>query len=182
MPRTKMDDLAEKLNESNEQIEQEPVKKEKKKFQQTDLILCRSVVTGGLFMEGSKTKQLYQWNEYGDESEVEYRDLVAEIRVKSNFVFAPWLIIENEDFIEEFPQLKQFYAQYLSVKDLREIIELPINQMAKRISELPSGAKESVRSIAASMVKSGVIDSVKKIKALDEIFDTDMEFLSSLMK
>ena len=85
MPRTRMDDLVEVLSKEDETPET-PKKKEKKKFQQSDLIMCRSVTTGGLFLEGSKTKQLYQWNDYGDESEVEYRDLVAEVRLKSNFV------------------------------------------------------------------------------------------------
>ena len=182
MPRTRMDDLVDAMNRDEVFEEEQQRPKEKKKFQQTDMILCRSVVTGGLFLEGSKTKQLYQWNDYGDETEVEYRDLVAEVRAKTGFVFTPWFIIEDDDFIEEFPQLKQFYSKYLSVKDLREILNLPTNQMAKKISELPSGAKESIRSIAASMVSSGAIDSVSKIKKLDEIFETDMEFLSSLLQ
>ncbi len=182
MPRTKMDELVEELNKDDSVVSEEPKKKEKKKFQQTDLIMCRSVVVGGLFLEGSKTKQIYQWNDYGDESEVEYRDLVAEVRSRSAYVFNPWFIVEDEDFIEEFPQLKQFYTQYLSVRDLKEILELPVSQMAKKISELPSGAKESLKTIAASMVSSGAIDSVAKIKKLDEIFETDMEFLSSLLQ
>lgn len=182
MPRTRMDDLVEEMN-NEEPVEQlVPQKKEKKKFQQHDLIMCRSVVDGGLFLEGSKTKQLYQWNDYGDESEVEYRDLVAEVRVKSNFVFAPWFIVEDDDFVEEFPQLKQFYSQYLNIKDLREILDLPVNQMAKKIQELPKSTKDSIRNLAASMVKSGAIDSVSKIKKLDELFETDMEFLSSLLQ
>lgn len=182
MPRTKMDDLVEELNKDDSVVSEEPKKKEKKKFQQTDLIMCKSVVVGGLFLEGSKTKQIYQWNDYGDESEVEYRDLVAEVRSRSAYVFNPWFIVEDEDFIEEFPQLKQFYTQYLSVRDLKEILELPVSQMAKKISELPSGAKESLKTIAASMVSSGAIDSVAKIKKLDELFETDMEFLSSLLQ
>lgn len=110
MPRTKMDDLVEELNKDDSVVSEEPKKKEKKKFQQTDLIMCKSVVVGGLFLEGSKTKQIYQWNDYGDESEVEYRDLVAEVRSRSAYVFNPWFIVEDEDFIEEFPQLKQFYT------------------------------------------------------------------------
>lgn len=183
MPRTKMDDLAEELNRDEEGVVTEPAKVEKKKkFAQTDLIMCRSVTSGGLFLEGSKTKQLYQWNDYGDESEVEYRDLVSEVRIKSPFVFDPRFIVENEDFVEEFPQLKQFYSQYLSVRELRDILNLPVNQMAKKISELPKGAKDSLRNIASSMVSSGAIDSVSKIKKLDEIFETDMEFLSSLLQ
>ena len=182
MPRTKMDDLAEELNKDEGFVLEESKKKEKKKFQQTDLIMCRSVIDGGLFLEGSKSKQLYQWNDYGDESEVEYRDLVAELRARTSFLFAPWFIVEDEDFIAEFPQLKQFYSQYLSAKDLRDILELPVNQMARKIEELPGSAKETLRGIAAAMVQSGAIDSISKVKKLDEIFETEMEFLSSLIQ
>lgn len=180
MPRTKMDDLVEELNQEEYQEDEYP--KKKKKFEQTDLIMCRSAVTGGLFLEGAKTKQVYQWNDYGDETEVEYRDLVAEVRAKSKFIYSPWLIVEDEDFVNEFPQLKSFYSEFLSVKDIKEILNLPLSQMARKISELPAGTKDTLRSIASSMVASGAIDSVAKIKKLDEIFETDMEFLSSLMQ
>ena len=49
MPRTKMDDLAEELNkdEGFETAEKAPEVKPKRKFEQTDLIMCRSVVKGG---------------------------------------------------------------------------------------------------------------------------------------
>lgn len=181
MPRTRMDNLAETLN--NEEVLEtvKTEKKAKKKFEQTDYIRCRSVVSGGLFLEGSKTRQVYSWTEYGDEAEIEYRDLAAEVRQRSEFVFGPRFIVEDDDFIEEFPQLKQFYNQYYSVRELGDILELPINQMAKKIEELPKGAKETLRTLAASRISSGLIDSVSKIKKLDEIFNTDLEFLSSLM-
>lgn len=180
MPRTKMDALV-KNDQQGMTIDVENLK-QKKKFEQTDYIMCRSVITGGLYLEGTKTKQVYSWTDYGDETEVEYRDLVAEVRQRSEFIFAPRLIVEDEDFVEEFPQLKQFYNQYYSVKELGKILGLPVNQMAKKIEELPKGAKESLRNIAASQIASGIIDSVSKIKKLDEIYDTDLEFLSSLMK
>lgn len=184
MPKTKMDELAKRLNDEDGFIPEDSVEdnsKKKKVFTQTDLIMCRSVTTGGLYMEGAKTKQLYQWSDYGDESEVEYRDLVAEIRSRSSYIFTPRFIIEDEDFVNENPQLKQFYSQYLGVKELREILNLPVAAMAKKIVELPAGAKDSLRNIASSMIASGAIDSVAKIKKLDELFDTDMEFLSSLL-
>lgn len=179
MPKTRMDNLAEKLN-NNELLE--TAGKAKKKFDQADPIKCRSVITGGLFLEGAKTKQIYNWSDYDDETDVEYRDLVAEVRQRSEFVYGPRFIVMDDDFIEEFPQLKQFYNQYYSVKELGEILELPVNQMAKKIAELPKGAKDSIRNLAASKISSGAIDSVKKIKKLDEIFETDLEFLSSLME
>lgn len=181
MPRTRIDNLVDEPNTEVLETEQ-PKKKIKKKFEQTDYIMCRSVITGGLFLEGSKTKQVYSWTEYGDETEIEYRDLVAEVRQRSEYVFGPRFIVEDEDFIEEFPQLKQFYNQYFSVKELGDILELPVNQMARKIEELPKGAKDSLKTLAASRIAAGLIDSVSKIKKLDEIFETDLEFLSSLMK
>ncbi len=179
MPKTRMDNLVETLNENEAP---ETAVKAKKKFDQSEAIKCRSVVTGGLYLEGSKTKQVYSWSDYDDETDVEYRDLVAEVRQKSVYIFGPRFIVMNDDFIEEFPQLKQFYSQYFSVRELGEILELPVNQMAKKIADLPKGAKESIRNLAASKISSGAIDSVSKIKKLDEIFETDLEFLSSLMK
>ena len=181
MPRTRMDNLVDAPDEEELKTEQ-PVKKAKKKFEQTDYIMCRSVITGGLYLEGSKTKQVYTWTEYGDETEIEYRDLVPEVRQRTDFVFGPRVIVEDDDFIEEFPQLKQFYAQYYSVKELGDILDLPVNQMAKKILELPKGAKDSIRNLAASKINTGQIDSVQKIKKLDEVFETDLEFLSSLIQ
>ena len=180
MPRTRRDGLAEELNK--EEGFDVPKEKPRKKFEQTDYVRCRSAVKGGLFLEGAKTKQIYQWTDYGDVTEVEYRDLVSEVRAKTDMVFKPFFIVDDEDFVDEFPQLKQFYNQYYSIKDLREILDLPVHQMAKKIAELPKGAKDSLRNIAGSMVASGEIDSVAKIKALDEIFETDMEFMASLLK
>ena len=46
--------------------------------------------------------------------------------------------------------------------------------MRKAIEELPEGAFESIKGVAASMIHSGQYDSVKKIKVLDEIFDTKL--------
>lgn len=46
-----------------------------KKFEQNELIECRSLVQGTLFMPGKQSDILYRWDGYGDVREVEYRDL-----------------------------------------------------------------------------------------------------------
>lgn len=184
MPRTKMDALVEQLNSEDKEVkeaaEATPQKKEKKKFEQTTGIMCRSVVLGGLFLEGSKSKTLYEWRSYGDEVEVEYRDLVSEIRARASSVFSPWFIVEDDDFVEEFPQLKQFYIDHYKVRDLKDILDLPLKEMVKAINELPAGAKDTFKNLAAEAVANGLLDSVNKIKALDEIFETDLNLLASL--
>lgn len=148
-----------------------------KKFEQTDGIICRSITQGGLFMEGKKTKLLYEWDCYGDEVEVEYRDLVAAVRTKSGFVFAPRFIIEDEDFIAEFPQLQKFYEDKFTERELSDILDMDIDEMIQTIRALPSGAKDSIKSLAAYYVSNGFLDSMNKIEALDKEFGVQLELL-----
>ena len=46
--------------------------------------------------------------------------------------------------------------------------------MKSAIEQLPSGAKEAIKGIASTMINSHILDSVQKIKVLDEIFGTNM--------
>ncbi len=163
---------------SENTVERKPEKK--RVFEQTDGVACRSVIQGGLYMEGQKTKIDYSWNDYGDISEVEYRDLVAEVRSKSRFVFNPWFIIEDEDFLKEFPQVKQFYDSSYTIKDLIQILNMPADKMIEEIKKLPKGPADTVKSLAAKQVSNGTLDSVKKIKALDEYFGTDLNLMASI--
>ena len=183
MPRTKMDDLAEELNK-DEGFEPEalPAPKKRKKFDPSDGVVCRSVTQGGLFMDGLKTQIPYRWMDYGDEVDVEYRDLVAAVKAKSPFIFNPYFIVDDEDFVEEFPQLKKFYTESYSAGDLKEILSLPPHEMLSKMKTLPKGALESLKNIASTQVATGKLDSVKKIKALDEFFGTDLNLLQSLFQ
>ena len=133
-------------------------------------------------MTGVKSGLFYRWTEYGDETEIEYRDLAAIVRTKSPYVFNPLFVIDNEDFINEFPQLQKFYEDSYSVTDLESILSLPISDMIANINALPNGAKETMKNIASTQIGDGRLDSVKKIKALDDIFGTELNLLASLFE
>lgn len=164
------------------QMEQTAPVKAKKEFKADDKIACRSVTQGALYMEGLRTKQLYEWLSYGDVIEVEYQDLKAAVQNKSQFIFNPYFIVEDDDFIAEFNQLGKFYDERYTVKELRGILDLDVRDMLDTIETLPDGAKQSLKSIASDAVKSGYLDSVKKIKALDELFGTDLNLLADLFQ
>ena len=150
----------------------------KKVFKDSDGIPCRSITQGALYMEGAKTHMLYEWVEYGDITMVEYADLAAAVRTKSWFMFSPAFIVDDEDFISQNAQLKKFYEENYSVHDLERILHLPINKMKEEITALPKSAVESLKSLAASSITEGELDSVKKIKVLDELFGTNLNILA----
>jgi len=98
--------------------------------------------------------------------------------VKSPFVFGPMFLIEDEDFINEFQVVKKFYDDNFTITELDRILSMPVNEMIDTIKGLPKGAFESMKTIAATAVSDGRLDSVKKINALDELFGTDMALLA----
>ena len=85
-----------------------------------------------------------------------------------------YIIIEDEDFVEQNKSVKDLYESMYETSDLNEILNLPVPQMSETIKKLPKGAKEALKGIVSTMIESHALDSVHKIKALDEIFGTKM--------
>lgn len=167
-----MSDVAEAIKmEAKEQI----VKKE---FKDSDYILCRSVWSGGLNV--TSRFGTYEFKKYGAECEIEYRDLVYLARKHSEHIFIPRFVILDEDFLVEFPQIQRVYAEMYTTSDLREILELPISQMKVEIEKLPEATKKTLISLTATEIASGRLDSIKKVKVLSEIFNSDFNLLSQL--
>jgi hypothetical protein len=153
---------------------------EKKHFEPEDMIACRSIIPGGVYMEGIKSKMLYEFNGYGDEVDVEYRDLVAAVNSKSSFLFNPFIVVLDDEFISDQPKLKAFYDSMYSLEDIEGILNYDSSDIEKILPQLPNGARESLKSIAATKIANGTLDSVAKIKVLDEFFNTQLMLLTDL--
>lgn len=172
--------IEEKIKVEKPVVEKKVEVKTPKKFEAMDGILCRSIVDGVLVMEGIKSKNFYKWADTNDIAEVEYQDLVSAVRSNTSYVFAPHFIIEDEDFLEQFPQVQKVYDSMYTTADLKEILKLPVTSMMKEIESLPSGSKDNLREVAGKMVLNGQLDSVQKIKALDNFYKTNFLITTNL--
>ncbi len=148
-------------------------------FHDGDYIMCRSIIAGGLNIS-CRSSNFYRFVEYGGKCEIEYRDLVELIRIHSDHIFLPRIIIEDEDFLEQFPQVKQFYNSLYTTEDLRIILGLQNDKMEFEIKKLPQEMYETLRGLASEMISSGEIDSVNKIRCLSKIFDADFNLVSEM--
>ena len=157
----------------------EEVTVQKKKYRDGDYILCHSIIAGGLNVN-CRSGNVYEFKNYGATCEIEYRDLTELIRKHSDHIFKPRFIIDDEDFLEDFPQVKKVYTEMFTVGDLKEILLLPDNQIEKEINKLPSELKTTLKSLAATMISSGEIDSIRKVRVLTKTLDADFNFLSEL--
>ena len=182
MPRKAMTKSTLKTEEvKTEEANQTVSKPEPKKFNPNDGIRCRSVTHGILFVDGLATNMKYTFVDYDYETEITYRDLVALVVARNKAIYNPRIIIMDEDFIAEYPALGKFYKEHFATKNIKEILDMPDYQMKEAISKLPKGAIESLKSIAVNMIVSGEIDSIRRIRSLDEAFGTDLSLLNELL-
>lgn len=180
-----MTENTEKKETSKTVAKSAPVKKEsapkKKTFTQTEGVKCASIISGPLYLDGAKSLAPYVFADYGDVVEVEYRDLVALVRERSSYLTTPLFIVQDENFIAEYPFLAEIYAKQYTNNELSQILNLPVTQMIEEINLLPENAKSTLKDIATKWVANGRLDSVKKIKALDEIFEMNLSLAADVL-
>jgi hypothetical protein len=155
--------------------EAKPDKKAPRKFAPDDLIVCRSITFGELLLTGKKSKLLYSWANYGDTTEVEYQDLQALKSTRSSYLFKPRFIIEDEELVEQWG--KDFGDIYKNIEDIdaEDLLKLPVAQLRSKLKKASKGVQLAVKNIAGDKILNGSLDSLAKIKAIDEILGTDLK-------
>jgi hypothetical protein len=171
--------MANKKETVSEEIEvtteSKATKKAPRKFAPDDLIVCRSITFGELLLTGKKSKLLYSWANYGDTTEVEYQDLQALKSTRSSYLFKPRFIIEDEDLVEQWG--KDFGDVYKNIEDIdaEDLLKLPVAQLRSKLKKASKGVQLAVKNIAGDKILNGSLDSLAKIKAIDEILGTDLK-------
>lgn len=175
--KTNEDVKKEPMVEEIEEVKPQPKttsKPKTRKFDPTETIPCRSVCYGELILEGYKSKMLYTWANAGDYADVEYQDLQALQSRKSAFLTKPLFIIEDEELVEQWGSMLKPIYEKIEEADMEELIKLSPTQLKKKLKGLPEGLKESVKTMAAAKIVSGELDSLNRIKAIDEVLGTEL--------
>lgn len=167
-------DETESTADMQEESKQAPVKAPRK-FAPDELITCRSITYGELLLSGTKSKLLYSWANYGDTTEVEFQDLQALKSTHSSYLYRPRFIIEDEELVEQWS--KDFGEMYKNIVDVDvdDLFKLPLNQFKAKLKKAPKGVQQAVKNIAGEKIVNGTLDSLAKIKAIDEILGTDLK-------
>ena len=155
--------------------EVEVAKKTPRKYAPDDMITCRSVTFGELLMTGKKSGLLYSWANHGDTTEVEYQDLQALKSTRSSYLFRPRFVVEDEELIAQWGKdFEKLYQDIVDV-DVEALFKLPVAQMRAKIKKAPRGVQQAVKNIAGEKILNGSLDSLAKIKAIDEVLGTDLK-------
>lgn len=145
-----------------------------RKFAPNEQIPCRSVTIGELVYVGVKTRIQYTWADYGDVAYLEYQDLQALQSMKSRFILDPLFIIEDEEVVAQWDKMLKPVYDRIKEEDLDAFFALPQNKFETALKNAPKGFQNSIKTKAVAMIQDGELDSLKKIKAIDEVLGTEL--------
>lgn len=165
-------------NENIDVVEETKVKKAAtksvRKFTPDDMIPCRSITYGELLLTGAKSKLLYTWANYDDVTEMEFQDLQALKSTRSSYLFKPRFIILDEELIEQWgADFKKMYDDVVTM-DVEALFKLPVGQLKSKLKKAPAGIQQAVKNLAGEKIMNGSLDSLAKIKAIDEVLGTQL--------
>lgn len=175
--------MATKKEIHTEEIVETEVKKSvvkaHRKYDPDEQITCRSITYGELLIVGPKSKLLYSWSNYGDTTPVEYQDLQALRSIRSAHLLKPRIIVEDEELIAQWGKdFENMYSKIVDV-DVEKILDLPLGKFKTALRNAPKGVQQAVKNIAGEKILDGSLDSLAKIKAIDEILGTDLKLYLS---
>ncbi len=162
-------------NEESVQEQKKTTVKTPRKYAPDDMVTCRSLTYGELLLTGPKSKLLYSWANYNDTTDVEYQDLQALKSTRSSYLYRPRFIIEDEELVEQWGN--DFGNIYKNIEDVdaEDLLKLPVAQLKAKLKKAPKGVQQAVKNIAGEKIMNGSLDSLAKIKAIDEILGTDLK-------
>ena len=73
---------------------------------------------------------------------------------------------------------KDLYNKVVDV-DVEKLLDLPLGKFKTALKNAPKGVQQAVKNIAGEKIMNGSLDSLAKIKAIDEILGTDLKLYLS---
>lgn len=177
------EEVAKEAEEVQEAVEEKVVPTEQpREFQKDDLIEVKSVFAGSCTLVGRRSGNVYVWETLGEIQYVEYQDLLAEITNRySKYIYEPLLLIEDEDVINKNPKLKDLYDAMIDVEEIEDsLLNDSVEELRSILITLPSGLKETVKSVASTLMQDGALYDVRKIRLLDDLYHTALSEQLSL--
>jgi hypothetical protein len=162
--------------------------KDKKKLKLDDSvsILVSSNVFGLLTYVNHKTGDKYQWSRMGEIQSLYVSDIRAMKSNQQRFLEENWILIEGIadideayddvelDDIYDALQISHYYNNRLCPKDIGEIFNWSASDIRAKVPKMNSSIKESLVVRGNELIKSGVLDSISKLKALEEVLGCEL--------
>jgi hypothetical protein len=151
-----------------------PIKRIKQaEFDRHELVPVMNITSGGLTYVSKRTGTEVRFERYGD---IEYLEVGELLTMKSSarrFLEEPWLLILDEE-IANYLGLDKLYTRLISPQNVDEIFTFDLDHYQNVIESAPLGYAQLIISRAKKQIQDGTLDSVSKIKILEDKFKVEL--------
>lgn len=137
-----------------------------KKLDPEMYVTVRNGYPGLLVYKSTKTGEVFRFEGFGDEHEIELQELQKAKNTSKGFFINNWFLIDDPEVIE-YLGIGQFYKDAFTYEEFEELAEMSEKEVADKVSRISEGQKLAVTRYARQLVRDGRIDSVSVIKALE---------------
>ena len=171
--RTKSSSASGQANTSAPAAKSAPVEMVAKDVDPSMYVTVRNGFQGRLVYQSRKTGELFIWDNFGDEQDMELRELKNAKNSYKKFFINNWFMFD-EDWIVDYLGVRQFYKNAVSIEDFDKIFKQKPDELKKTISEMSDGQKQSVAYRAKALISNGEIDSLSVVSTLEELLGTEL--------
>ena len=146
-----------------------------KEIDQNQIIVVHSGFHGRLVYRSPRTGEKFVWGEFGDEQEMELRELRNAKSAKKKFFENNWFMFDEEyEWVIGYLGLTQYYKNALPLVGFDDLFKKSPAEIEKAIAKLSNGQKKSVAYRAKQLIADGTIDSNKAIAALENALGIEL--------
>lgn len=161
----------EQTYEADKPVKEKPIVP--KEIDPNQYVTVRNGFQGTLVYESPRTNEVFLWEGFGTEQEMELRELKNAKNAKKKFFINNWFMFD-EDWIVDYLGVGQYYKHAVSIEDFDKIFTMSPAEIKKVLAEMSAGQKKSVMYRAATLIKDGEIDSRKVITALEDALGVEL--------
>ncbi len=151
-----------------------PKRKKKNELDRNMLVPVVSMVVGTLIYKSDRTGATYMFKGFGSEDDIELFELQAMRSAYPKFLMHPWLFILDKEVVD-YLGLTDFYTNVLNPRKMEMYFKLNPDRIKNILQNAPRGFQETVVDQARLMIKSGKLDSVERIKAIEDVMKVKLQ-------
>lgn len=136
-------------------------------------VTVRNGFQGRLVYRSRKTGEMFIWDEFGSEQEMELRELRNAKNSYKSFFINNWFMFD-EDWIVDYLGVRQYYKNAIPIDGFDNIFSMKSAELKRTIAGLSAGQKKSVAYRAKELISEQKIDSLSVISVLEEALDIEL--------
>lgn len=151
-----------------------PARKTRPKIDPTEQIEVRNNTVGRLVYSSPRMMgYTIVWDSHGDVQLMDFAEVQTMKNAHKRFFQDNWITIDDPDVIQALG-ISNLYKNAVNGNDIKALFEMNPNVIRKRVAAMNDGMKSTVRSAAKLAIDNGTLDSVQRIRVLEEALDCSL--------